>query len=1019
MKNTRCLFVFLFLILISFPAFSQPDSPDLTSPANGILNYNYSKVTYSWTVVPDVNSYDLQVCKTDSFKAADGVKTYSNISGASYTPPDFLDYNTKYYWRVRAKQASLYSDYSAPFEFTTGSPSSGIETADVKILLRHTEGRITEITYKHGSNLQLLDTTINTKNKIGLGRVSNEVSTKLVSWVENAGDYTYTYENAIYGSKSLNIQYDADSIIVKLQINLTANKAAATGSAWKPGGDIGPLNDNILYSSPSDAAVKRTLIYPVTGTNIFSGYTNLVAVTDNRFDERFGFFAGDSVSTTLTEDVSFTSSFSFPATSSAQVKYLYFAISSKAGFYSWNNKKYVIVNNPSAGIKLKNQDAPGIEWETYGLSGNLNIALSVNGGTSFPYSLAANTANDGIQAVTLPDLSGSVPLNNCIISVSGSGITGYSGVFSIISGQSSVFTISDNLTGSPTDKISVPILITPASGDSINAVDIRLYYSKDHLTYNSYTVDPDLASKTWLDGVTNNSTYGYLQIGALKKETGSAITAADTLLTVNFTIKPTTRVGLQIPLKINNTYLSAADNNAQKLQVLGEDGLLTVYSRISGNLIYIVSKKPVVGDSLIRFITVNTSGVDVDTIYSKTNSAGMYDFSNKIPGITVRVEPAGDLAYPASIAASVDATDARLAFDGRDGGSTMLPELQKIAADVNNDGIVSSIDALAILKISTEELTISDFGVKNWVFVDSTYKLTSANWGAAPKNKVYFPLDSVKAKQSFWGAIRGDVDGKGYYNPSLGKVVSTEMITSEPGVTYSVPSVMNALPGDTVYIPLSLKLNGKLVGAFNASLILDNNLLIYTGHYTEGNIIPQANGWIVSTHFNEGKLNIGATDFSGTLDPINQDGNIAVFEFIVNENAGLGDSCELNLSFVSASDSKLNVLPVNSSHGTFTVSFPASTNNSNNIIYEYKLEQNYPNPFNPATIISYSLAKESKVIVEVFNAIGEKVASLADGVQPAGRYNVSWNAAGFASGIYFYRIKAGEFVQTRKMMLLK
>jgi len=86
---------------------------------------------------------------------------------------------------------------------------------------------------------------------------------------------------------------------------------------------------------------------------------------------------------------------------------------------------------------------------------------------------------------------------------------------------------------------------------------------------------------------------------------------------------------------------------------------------------------------------------------------------------------------------------------------------------------------------------------------------------------------------------------------------------------------------------------------------------------------------------------------------------------------------------------------------------------------EFSLSQNYPNPFNPATDISFSLPTPSNVTLEVFNVLGQRVAILADGAYAAGRHTVTWNATGNSSGIYFYRLRADGFVETKKMLLLK
>jgi len=86
----------------------------------------------------------------------------------------------------------------------------------------------------------------------------------------------------------------------------------------------------------------------------------------------------------------------------------------------------------------------------------------------------------------------------------------------------------------------------------------------------------------------------------------------------------------------------------------------------------------------------------------------------------------------------------------------------------------------------------------------------------------------------------------------------------------------------------------------------------------------------------------------------------------------------------------------------------------------FALHQNYPNPFNPSTSIGYQLPVLSRVELAVYNIIGQKVATLISGKQPAGVYHVTWNAGGFASGVYYYRLTTDQgFVQTRKLLLLK
>jgi len=85
----------------------------------------------------------------------------------------------------------------------------------------------------------------------------------------------------------------------------------------------------------------------------------------------------------------------------------------------------------------------------------------------------------------------------------------------------------------------------------------------------------------------------------------------------------------------------------------------------------------------------------------------------------------------------------------------------------------------------------------------------------------------------------------------------------------------------------------------------------------------------------------------------------------------------------------------------------------------FSLLQNYPNPFNPTTVIQYSIPKSGNVTLKVYNMIGQEVATLVNQEQSAGNYSVNFNASKLASGVYLYRIEAGNFSATKKLMLLK
>ena len=83
------------------------------------------------------------------------------------------------------------------------------------------------------------------------------------------------------------------------------------------------------------------------------------------------------------------------------------------------------------------------------------------------------------------------------------------------------------------------------------------------------------------------------------------------------------------------------------------------------------------------------------------------------------------------------------------------------------------------------------------------------------------------------------------------------------------------------------------------------------------------------------------------------------------------------------------------------------------------LSQNFPNPFNPSTKIKYSIPQASKVIIKVFDILGNEIETLVKEEKQTGTYEITWYAENLPSGVYFYQLKAGNFVETQKMLLLK
>jgi hypothetical protein len=140
-------------------------------------------------------------------------------------------------------------------------------------------------------------------------------------------------------------------------------------------------------------------------------------------------------------------------------------------------------------------------------------------------------------------------------------------------------------------------------------------------------------------------------------------------------------------------------------------------------------------------------------------------------------------------------------------------------------------------------------------------------------------------------------------------------------------------------------------------------------------------------------------------------------DFVWNNNDYLG-----TIKFMP--DNKLQFIPTNNITGEtneipYDGSEPVGVEEENSIPLVFSLKQNYPNPFNPTTTISYTIPLGSQVHLKVYDILGREVVELVNKEQNPGEYKVKFDASNYASGVYFYRIEAGSYIKTLKMMLIK
>jgi plastocyanin len=110
--------------------------------------------------------------------------------------------------------------------------------------------------------------------------------------------------------------------------------------------------------------------------------------------------------------------------------------------------------------------------------------------------------------------------------------------------------------------------------------------------------------------------------------------------------------------------------------------------------------------------------------------------------------------------------------------------------------------------------------------------------------------------------------------------------------------------------------------------------------------------------------------------------------------------------------------------GVVVVQNPVSVDDDKLVADKFELMQNFSNPFNPSTKIEYRISDQSFVTLKIYNILGDEIATLADEYKPAGRYEVEFNLAQvsrpeISSGVYFYQLQSGSFIETKKMVLLR
>ncbi len=331
--------------------------------------------------------------------------------------------------------------------------------------------------------------------------------------------------------------------------------------------------------------------------------------------------------------------------------------------------------------------------------------------------------------------------------------------------------------------------------------------------------------------------------------------------------------------------------------------------------------------------------------------------------------------------------------------------------DTNNDGIVNTADVLPIglyfgsTGPARPDASIDWVGQRciPWTPVNATY----AN---ADGNSIIETVDIVPISSNFGKTHSGNLMTSKTLTANGNNMSLTSLIKPE----------VNFISGDSFRIAIKVQ---DVINLFGLSFELQYSQEQYVSPISIL-IDPLLGSDVVSLiHDEYGKVSVGICRKYGQ-GGISTSGTVIQILMKGNKSAPSGTHVDLMLSNVVAIDPQGNSINFIVENGEFITSVEPITRNSSEIPTSFHLSQNYPNPFNPQTNILFQLPKKTRALLKIYDMLGQEICTLMDEEIPAGYHEVSWdgedrNGRKMASGVYIYILKAGDFMDSKKMIFIQ
>jgi len=317
----------------------------------------------------------------------------------------------------------------------------------------------------------------------------------------------------------------------------------------------------------------------------------------------------------------------------------------------------------------------------------------------------------------------------------------------------------------------------------------------------------------------------------------------------------------------------------------------------------------------------------------------------------------------------------------------------------------------------------------NGATFSSAQRIYSPRANATDTDYTFFGQDlSFKPGTNNWYFVFNSLGNSTFHRARLYMVTSassTPVLICDSTVVPALWQGLNNLPGGTA------RTFAGVCGIDHPSLgwSADGNIL-YCSYSVAGNDTGAA-GWNTRDIYYQFSTNNGATWSAAiqiTSTPLFDEGYASVSTWNPGNSPGTYELYMVYMKDPGDGPTSFNAsqfaAPVSHNHQIFRKITEATnpigiTNHGNQIPKVFSMSQNYPNPFNPSTLINFSVPKTSYVSIKVYDIMGRLVTTLVNGTLEAGNKTVDFNGTNFASGIYYYTITAGDFKDTKKMVLIK